>query len=127
MAKRQRQYAAGIDGTYGPEDGIAHVDGSTERWRWFDGEASQGVDTVEMNTSREEENNLTTYEATIPWEALFSESMSPGDSFHFSVQVNEADEAGDTRGGVLGWTLPGINDDKSYGALGVFHLEDPDN
>jgi len=121
------QYAAGIDGTYGPEDGFAHVDGSAATWRWYDGEASQGVDSVSATTSRDDGNSLTTYDVTIPWTALFAESKGAGDSFHFSVQVNEADSEGDTRKAVLGWTLPGINVDKTYGALGVFHLEDPDN
>ena len=121
------QYAAGIDGTYGPEDGITRFEGDTEMWRWIEGEQSMGVDAVDATTSRDEETNLTVYEATIPWEALFSESKGPGDSFHFSVQLNEADSEDGNRDAVLGWTLPGINSDKTYEALGVFHLEDPDN
>jgi hypothetical protein len=124
------QYAAGIidEGTeiYGPEDGISHVEGQAEMWRWFDGNANQDETAVEATTSRDETNSLTTYEATIPWEALFSESKGPGDSFQFSVQVNEADSEGSDRKAVLGWTLPGINQNKSYGELGRFHLEDPD-
>jgi hypothetical protein len=123
------QYAAGIvdEGTevYGPEDGISHVEGEVEMWRWFDGNAGQDETAVAATTSRDETNNLTTYEATIPWEALFSEGKGPGDSFQFSVQVNEADSEGSDRKAVLGWTLPGINEDKTYGGLGRFHLEDP--
>jgi hypothetical protein len=119
------QYAAGIDGTYGPEDGITHhEDGTTEMWRWIQGTENESEAAVDATTSRDDANNLTTYEATIPWEALFAESKGPGDSFRFSVQVNEADSEDGNRDVVLGWTLPGINDDKTYGALGVFHLEE---
>jgi hypothetical protein len=119
------QYAAGIDGEYGPEYGASHVDGTTETWRWVPGQATQGLDSVTANTSRDDANNLTTYEITAPWETLFSESKGAGDSFNFSVQINGADSEGSERETVLGWTLPGINREKSYDELGRFHLEEP--
>jgi len=45
---------------------------------------------------------ITTDGADIPWSALFVGSKGPGDSFQFSVQVNEADSEGGGREAVLG-------------------------
>ncbi|MCU4925202.1 malectin domain-containing carbohydrate-binding protein [Halobacteria archaeon AArc-dxtr1] len=118
------QYAAGYDGTYGPEDGISHVDGETSTTRWMDGENEEGLDVIEADTSRDDDENLTTYEATIPWEAILPAAPEPGDSFRFGVIINNDD--GDGREAVLNWTSPAISEDKSYEALGTFTLEDPD-
>ncbi|MCU4926956.1 malectin domain-containing carbohydrate-binding protein [Halobacteria archaeon AArc-dxtr1] len=131
------QWAIGYDGEYGPEDGLAHVDGEADLYRWQEGQEEQGIDEIEAETDRNDEENQTVYTAAIPWESIlpyspdltdwesvFPETVGPSDSFRFSVQVNDAD--GEGREAVLGWTLPGINDDKTYEALGTLTLENPD-
>ncbi len=114
------QWAVGSGDTYGPEYGLSHADGSTSIHRWFDGDAAADASAVDAATSRS--GSTTTYDATIPWEALFAESKGPGDSFPFSLLVNEND--GDSRDGVLEWALPAISSDKSADALGTLVLED---
>jgi plastocyanin len=113
------QWAVGSGTTYGPEYGMSLVDGNTEMYRWIEGNAQTGISSITASASRS--GTTTTYEATIPWEAHFQESKSLGDSFPFSVLINERDE-GDTRDAVLGWTLPGISSEKTVDALGTLTL-----
>ncbi|WP_380678205.1 ThuA domain-containing protein [Salinigranum sp. GCM10025319] len=113
------QWAVGSGTTYGPEYGMSLVDGSTEMYRWIEGNAQTGISSITASASRS--GTTTTYEATIPWEAHFQESKSLGDSFPFSVLINERDE-GDTRDAILGWTLPGISSEKTVDALGTLTL-----
>ena len=112
------QWAVGSGDTYGPEYGLSLADGSTSLHRWIDGNAQAGTDAVDATTSRS--GSTTTYDATVPWEALFAESKAPGDSFPFSVLVNESDD--DSRDGVLEWALPAISNDKSVSSLGTLTL-----
>jgi len=116
------QWAVASDGTYGPEYGLSRVDGGTSKHKWISANEGAGTDAVDATTSRD--GTTTTYEATIPWNANFAESKGPGDSFPFSVLINESD--GDGRAAVLGWTLPGISDDKSPGGLGTLVLGESD-
>jgi len=112
------QWAVGSGDTYGPEYGLSRVDGSTSVHRWIDGNAQSRTDAIDATTSRS--GSTTTYDAAVPWEALFAESKGPGDSFPFSVLVNESDDDG--RDGVLEWALPAISSDKSVSSLGSLTL-----
>jgi glucose/arabinose dehydrogenase len=116
------QWAVASDGTYGPEYGLSHVDGNTSIHRWIAGNATADTSAIDASTSR---NGTTTYKASIPWNALFAESKGPSDSFPFSVLVNEQDK-GSSRDAVLGWTLPGISDQKTPEALGTLVLGSDD-
>jgi len=114
------QVAVGQGGSYGPEYGISHT-GSANVHRWLEGSQTQGPANVDATTSRD--GATTTYDLAFPWGTLFDGSMGAGDSFAFSVQINDNDEDDSTRNNVLGWTLPGINDSKETGDLGVVVLE----
>ncbi len=117
------QIAAGGEG-YGPEYGIARVDGETDVHQWVEGDESAGVDAIDATTGRD--GGVTTYEATIPWNALYGEPRGePGDNGPFSLLLNESDDDDGERDAVLGWTLPGINTEKSVDALGTLLLENP--
>ncbi|WP_231188422.1 sugar-binding protein [Haladaptatus sp. DYF46] len=113
------QWAVASNDTYGPEYGLSHVDGDTSIHRWIQGNESAGTSAIAASTARSE--TTTTYEATIPWNAMFAQSKEPGDSFPFSVLINERDSDG-SRDAVLGWTLPGISTDKSPAGLGMLVL-----
>jgi hypothetical protein len=118
------QFAAGSGGEYGPEYGVAHVDGESQLHQWVEGAAEAGTDVIDATTSRE--GGVTTYELTIPWEALYDEPRGEaGDNGPFGVLINEADSDDGERDAVLGWTLPGINEEKSVDALGTLLLENP--
>lgn len=114
------QIAGGSDGTYGPEFGVAHVDGATELHEWVSG--SIGLDDIDANTTRDEDANLTTYQLIIP---LAESSGEPGDNGPFSLLLNESDTDDGERDAVLGWTLPGVNTEKSVDSLGTLLLENP--
>jgi len=119
------QIAAGSE-EYGPEYGIAHVDGEADVHRWVEGAESAGPDAIEATTTRNEEENLTVYDATIPFDALYGEPRGePGDNGRFSLLLNESDADDGERDAVLGWTLPGVNTEKSVDALGTLLLENP--
>jgi hypothetical protein len=114
------QIAAGDD-EYGPEYGVASVDGSTEVQEYSGGAAS-GPDAMDVTVTRD--GSLTSYEATIPWDALYEDfTVEAGANAPFGVLVNEADTDDGERDAVLGWTLPGINDEKTVDALGTLLIE----
>ena len=118
------QFTAGSGGEYGPEYGVAHVDGESQLHQWVEGGAEAGTDVIDATTSRE--GGVTTYELTIPWEALYDEPRGEaGDNGPFGVLINEADSDDGERDAVLGWTLPGINEEQSVDALGTLLLENP--
>lgn len=115
------QWAVGHAGRYGPEYGCSRTDGEASLYRWFDGDAPAGIGAIDAETRRS--GSTTTYDMTVPWRALFPDPPAAGDSFPFGVLVNDVDEAGrDGREDVLGWTLPGVNDEKTPGALGLVVL-----
>ncbi|MDF2925507.1 MAG: hypothetical protein K0R57_4421 [Paenibacillaceae bacterium] len=107
------QFASGTDGVYGPEYGFAHVDGQSQVWVWNKGDATLPKEAVTLKTSRTE--NVTVYEAAIPWGALHS--YTPGKSMPFNLVFNDNDGSG--RKGYVEWT-PGIGkskDSKPFASL----------
>jgi len=108
---------------YGPEDGISHVDGETATHEWFEG-GSSGLDAVDVTTSRNDDENLTQYELTIPWGSLYSDfTAEPGGNAPFGLLVNESDTDNDERDAWLGWPVPSPT--KEVGDLGTLLLENP--
>lgn len=116
------QFAAASDGTYGPEYGVSHADGNSSIVRWMSGSATAPASAVDAETCRE--GSTTVYNLTIPWNAMFAEAPAPGDTVPFSFIVNDNDGDDESRDGVLGWTLPGVNGEKAANALGLLVLED---
>jgi mannan endo-1,4-beta-mannosidase len=119
------QWAVGHNGAYGPEYGLSHHDGNPSLVRWLDGSAKKEQSAVKVTTNRTE--TTTTYDVTMPWLSLFSTKKQPGDTFPFSLIINENDSDDNTRDAVLGWTLPGINGKKKASALGLLILDSADS
>jgi len=117
------QIAAGNGGEYGPEMGVARVDGGTDTHQWVEG-GGAGIDAIDASTGRD--GTLTTYDLTIPWDALYENfTAEAGANAPFGVLINEADADDGERDAVLGWTLPGVNEEKSVDAIGTLLLENP--
>jgi hypothetical protein len=117
------QIAAGNGGEYGPEMGVARVDGGTDTHQWVEG-GGAGIDAIDASTGRD--GTLTTYDLTIPWDALYENfTAEAGANAAFGVLINEADADDGERDAVLGWTLPGVNEEKSVDAIGTLLLENP--
>jgi len=106
---------------YGPEYGFAHVDGETETYEWFSG-GSAGLDAIDATTTRNEDENLTRYELTIPWGALYTDfAAEPGDNAPFGLLVNESDDDDGERDAWLGWPRPAPG--KEISGIGTLLLE----
>jgi hypothetical protein len=108
------QFAFAADGrsTYGPDYGLTHVDGSADIYQFQADNATAGVDAIEFSTDRS--GDTTTYEAAIPWEAIFAEAPSAGDSFPFGLAVHEND--GEWEGAIT-WSDFAIYTPKEPGRL----------
>jgi hypothetical protein len=114
------QILAGND-EYGPEMGISHVDGETELWEWFEG-GSAGIDALDATTTRNESENLTSYEVTIPWGVLYDDfAAEPGDNAPFGLLVNESDTDNGERDAWLGWPRP--TPGKEISGIGTLLIE----
>jgi len=116
---------AARNGGYGPEYGVSRVNGGTETHE-YSGGSPGGIDSLTVSTSRDEEENLTTYDLTIPWDALYDEfSAEPGANGPFSVAVNESDEDDGSLDAVFGWPTPDVGSEGTLDALGTLLLENP--
>ncbi|GBG09990.1 hypothetical protein PAT3040_04674 [Paenibacillus agaridevorans] len=117
------QFAFGENGVYGAEYGINLIDGQTQVWRWRNGSASFGKETVVANTVRT--GNDTYYEARLPWQAIFASGMPSEGPVAFSILINDNDGGG--RRGWLEWTsgIGKVKDGKLLGNLYPIPVGDP--
>lgn len=95
---------------YGPEYGLADVNDQPSVWRWVQGSAILGKDSITLQTSRIGDETI--YEAAIPWQAIV-----PGDvdeKLMFTFLINDNDGSG--RRGWIEWT-PGIGSKKDASGL----------
>jgi len=114
------QIAFSADGVnYGSEIGLAHVNGQGQVQRWREGQAVQGVDTINLETARMEADKLTTYQASIPWKAILKEK--PTDFAYFELLINQSD--GTNRRGYMEWN-GGIGRGKDATLFGTMELID---
>lgn len=93
------QLAFGQDQLYGPEYGLALVNGEAQVWRWVEGEAVLDKSAVSLQASRT--GNTTVYEAAIPWEAIFAQAPDMETPLQFSILANDNDGQG--RRGWIEW------------------------
>ncbi|BBH24555.1 hypothetical protein Back11_59000 [Paenibacillus baekrokdamisoli] len=111
------QIAFSQDGnTYGPEYGFALVNGQSDIWRWNSGTASLGKEAVAFHSTQN--LNVTTYEAKIPWKAIFS-TGKPDHRFRFELLTNDND--GNGRRGWIEWA-GGIGNGKDPSRFAVLDL-----
>ncbi|MGG1516407.1 S-layer homology domain-containing protein [Paenibacillus oryzisoli] len=117
------QFAFGENGVYGAEYGLNLINGQTQVWRWKNGSASLGKETVTAATGRT--GNDTYYEARLPWKAIFGSGMPSDAPISFSALINDNDGAG--RRGWLEWTsgIGKVKDGKKLGSLYPVPAEDP--
>ena len=116
------QFAVSADGfAYGPEYGLALVDGEPQVWRWSAGSAELGIEAVQL--AAVQDGNLTAYEAFVPWKALFAEAGPPDVRIPFTLLVNDND--GEGRRGWIEWT-GGIGRGKDPLQFASLDLLDPD-
>ncbi|ALC81507.1 MULTISPECIES: sugar-binding protein [Bacillus] len=94
----QMAFGYGEDKQFGPEYGFANANGEPDIWSWSNGSALVGKESVQMAT--EQTDNITIYEAKIPWNAIFAEK--PTGPFPFSILFNDNDGA--ERRGWIEWT-----------------------
>ncbi|WP_138753097.1 S-layer homology domain-containing protein [Paenibacillus sinopodophylli] len=111
------QIAFSQDGnSYGPEYGFALVNGQPDIWRWSNGNASLDKEAVVFHSVRS--LNVTSYEAKIPWKAIFA-AGKPDHRFRAELLVNDND--GNGRRGWIEWT-GGIGNGKDASRFAVLDL-----
>ncbi|WP_181592693.1 S-layer homology domain-containing protein [Paenibacillus sp. YN15] len=117
------QFAFGENGVYGAEYGLNLFNGQTQIWRWKNGSASAGMETVTAKTART--GNDTYYEARLPWNAIFQSGVLPEGLVSFSILVNDNDGGG--RRGWLEWTsgIGKVKNGKQLGSLYPVPAGDP--
>ena len=115
------QIAFSPDGaTYGAEYGLAAGASGPEVWRWNAGTAVEDKDVVTLLTQRI--GTITTYEATLPWDAIMASSpVGVQSSLNFSLLINDND--GNGREGYVEWTQ-GIGLGKHPEKFGALELID---
>jgi hypothetical protein len=116
------QWATAADGraTYGPDYGMRHGEDGSEVVQFPAGNAEQGAGAIDLQTERS--GTTTTYEATVPWEAMYSSAPSPGDSIPFDLLVHERD-AEDSWIGATSWSEYSIYTPKQPSKEGTITLE----
>ena len=97
--------------------------GTVSNWRWRapTGLATGAVSDIETQITRDEPNDLTHYQITIPFSALHGAdfTFNPADPIGFSVLINENDAAGRT--GYMEYTQ-GIGSSKDASLFGDLYL-----
>jgi hypothetical protein len=118
------QWATAADGrsTYGPGYGMRHGEDGSEAVQYPAGNAQEGAAAIDLQTERN--GTTTTYEATVPWEAMYSEAPEPGDSIPFDllIQENDGETASDWRG-AISWSEYSIYTPKDPNKLGTVTLD----
>ncbi len=105
---------------FGPEYGLALVEGTPEVFRWSAGDAVDSVSAVKLNVSRKGETTF--YDVALPWTSIWAKR--PDGPFRMDVIVNDCDESER-----LGWIelTPGIGKTKDQTKFAIFSLDDPKN
>ncbi|WP_168121244.1 sugar-binding protein [Paenibacillus sp. HB172176] len=110
------QIAFSENGKYGPDFGINHTAGGARICQWKEGNALQGLETIEARTNRS--GDMTSYEMKLPWTAIFPK---PPDQDHMTFALLINDNDGSRRRGWVEWT-PGCGRDKDPERHGILHF-----
>ncbi len=121
------QWATAADGraTYGPDYGMRHAEDGSEVVQYPAGNAEAGAGAIDLETSRE--GTTTTYDATVPWNAMYSDAPSAGDSIPFDLLIHDNDgESEDDWRGAISWSEYSIYTPKQPNKEGTVTLDTDD-